>query len=412
MQEKITIHQLVGKLVVELKRAGFTDSTIWQCYMPRVGSIEHYYEKLGQVYYDPMVTDEYVRLQRERMKQGEITTYSHCLRAAERLNEVFMTGTISVPQIKHGTKYVLNEENGKLLDQFLEWKQYGNNTRDDAIWAVRKYLFYFQQKGHDTISDVTNEDAKEFLLQVAAEVKLSTLHTLLLYLKYFHIFVREQGIPAPDCVDLFNYTIYREMPIQSYVTDAELDAVLHVIDRETDKGKRNLAIIMIAATTGMRACDIIRTQLSDIDWRKGEIRISQKKTGRFSAFPLTCEAGIALKDYILNVRPITNLPEVFLSLKPPHAAIMDTVAIGDMFSKYQKKAGIVRQPFDGKGFHGLRRRLAKKLIVNGTPLTTVAQILGHNDLQSVRQYLSLDTNNLRECALDFSDIPLVGRVKK
>ena len=57
MQEKITIHQLVGKLVVELKRAGFTDSTIWQCYMPRVGSIEHYYEKLGQVYYDPMVTD-------------------------------------------------------------------------------------------------------------------------------------------------------------------------------------------------------------------------------------------------------------------------------------------------------------------------------------------------------------------
>ena len=412
MQEKITIHQLVGKLVAEMKRAGFTDNTIWHCYMPRVGSIEHYYEKLGQVYYDPMVTDEYVRLQRERVKRGEIATYKPCLRAAERLNEVFMTGTIAVPQIKHGSKYVLNEENGKLLDRFLEWKQYGNNTRDDAIWAVRKYLFYFQQKGHETISDVTNEDAKEFLLQVAAEVKLSTLHTLFLYLKYFHVFMREQGIPAPDCVDLFNYTIYREMPIQSYVTDTELDAVLHVIDRETDKGKRNLAIIMIAATTGMRACDIIRMQLSDIDWRKGEIRISQKKTGRFSAFPLTREAGNALKDYILNVRPITNLPEVFLSLKPPHAAIMDTVAIGDMFSKYQKKAGIVRQPFDGKGFHGLRRRLAKKLIVNGTPLTTVAQILGHNDLQSVRQYLSLDTNNLRECALDFSDIPLTRRVEK
>ena len=76
MQEKITIHQLVGKLVAEMKRAGFTDTTIWHCYMPRVGSIEHYYEKLGQVYYDPMVTDEYVRLQRERVKRGEIATYS------------------------------------------------------------------------------------------------------------------------------------------------------------------------------------------------------------------------------------------------------------------------------------------------------------------------------------------------
>ncbi len=412
MQGQITIHQLVGKLVVELKRAGFKDSTIWQCYMPRIGSIERYYEKLGQVYYSPMITDEYVRLQRERVKRGEIADYSHYLRAAERLNEIYMTGTISVPQIQRGTKYVLNEENGKLLDRFLEWKQYGSNTRDDAIWAVRKYLFYFQQTGNETIASITNEDAKQFLLQVASEVKLSTLHTLLLYLKYFHIFLREQKITAPDCVDLFNYTIYREMPVQSYVTDAELNAVLHVIDRETDKGKRNLAIIMVAATTGMRACDIIRMQLSDIDWRKGEIRISQKKTGRFSAFPLTCEAGTALKDYILNVRPVSDYPEVFLSLRPPHSAIMDTVAIGDMFIKYQRKAGIVRHPFDGKGFHGLRRRLAKKLIVNGTPLTTVAQILGHNDLQSVRQYLSLDTTNLRECALDFSDIPLTGRAKQ
>ena len=130
------------------------------------------------------------------------------------------------------------------------------------------------------------------------------------------------------------------------------------------------------------------------------------------AFPLTSDVGKALKDYILNARPVSDCQEVFLSLRPPHAAMMDAVAVGDMFSKYQKKAGIVRQPFDGKGFHGLRRRLAKKLIVNGTPLTTVAQILGHSDLHSVRQYLSLDTGNLRECALDFSGIPVRGGLLK
>ncbi len=412
MQDRITIHQLSGKLVTVLKEGGFSESTIWRCYMPCVGMIERYYEKLDQVYYDPQITDQYVKLQRERQERGEIQNYRNYLLAAERLNEVFMTGAISIPPVVHGTKYVLSEENGKLLDQFLEWKQYGSNTRDDAIWAVRKYLFHFQQKGHESIADVTVEEARQFLLQVASEVKLSTLHTLLLYLKYFHIFLHEQAIPAPDCVDLFNYTIYREMPIQSYVTDSELEAVLSVIDRETVKGKRDLAMILLSATTGMRACDIIRIRLSDIDWRKGEIKIIQRKTGRFVAFPLTSEAGSALKDYILNARPASELQEVFLRLAPPHVAIMDAVSVGDMFSQYQKKAGIVRQPFDGKGFHGLRRRLAKKLIVNGTSLTTVAQILGHNDLQSVRQYLSLDTNNLRECALDFSGIPLEGGLEK
>lgn len=412
MEDIITIHQLTGRLVAELKKGGFSETTIWRCYMPHVGTIENYYEKTNQLKYDPAITDEFVQYQKERMKRGEISNYRDYLLAAERLNEVYMTGTISVPKIIHGTKYILNEENGKLLDHFLEWKQYGDNTRDDAIWAVRKYLFHFQQCGHESISDVTVEEARQFLLHVASEVKVSTLHTLLLYLKYFHIYLREHSIPAPDCVDLFNYTVYREMPIQSYVTDAELEAVLNVIDRETFMGIRNYAIIMLAATTGMRACDVIRMKLSDIDWRKGEIKVNQKKTGRFIAFPLTGDVGKALKDYILNVRPVSDCPEVFLSLRPPHAAMMDAVAIGDMFSKYQKKAGIVRQPFDGKGFHGLRRRLAKKLIVNGTPLTTVAQILGHSDLHSVRQYLSLDTGNLRECALDFSGIPVGGGLLK
>ena len=53
--------------------------------------------------------------------------------------------------------------------------------------------------------------------------------------------------------------------------------------------------------------------------------------------------------------------------------------------------------------------LAKKLLVTGTPLTTIAQILGHDDLKSSRQYLSLDTGNLKECALDFRVIPLERR---
>lgn len=77
-----------------------------------------------------------------------------------------------------------------------------------------------------------------------------------------------------------------------------------------------------------------------------------------------------------------------------------------MFRFYQDKAGIRRQPFDGKGFHGLRRRLAKKLLVSGSPLTTVSQILGHSDLEAARQYLSFNTDDLAECAIDFNVISL------
>lgn len=87
----------------------------------------------------------------------------------------------------------------------------------------------------------------------------------------------------------------------------------------------------------------------------------------------------------------------------------DATTIGTMFKDYEQKAGIERKAFDGKGFHGLRRRLAKKLLVSGSPLTMVAQVLGQTDMQSTLQYLSLDTGNLKECALGFMGIPVVRR---
>ena len=69
------------------------------------------------------------------------------------------------------------------------------------------------------------------------------------------------------------------MPIQSYVTDEELDQILRVIDTDSEMGKRDRAIILLAATTGLRAGDLIRIKLTDIDWRKGEIRFTREKQG-------------------------------------------------------------------------------------------------------------------------------------
>lgn len=99
------------------------------------------------------------------------------------------------------------------------------------------------------------------------------------------------------------------MPIQSYVTDEELEQILRVIDVGSEQGKRDRAIILLA---------------------------------------------------ILNARPRSDSPEVFLRLIAPRTGLTDAVSIGCMFQQYQKKAGIYRHAFDGKGFHGLRRRLAKK----------------------------------------------------
>ena len=80
-----------------------------------------------------------------------------------------------------------------------------------------------------------------------------------------------------------------------------------------------------------------------------------------------------------------------------------------LFDRYCKKAGIERKPFDGKGFHGLRRRLGKNLLVSGSSVAVVSQVLGHQNTETAKHYLSLDSENLKECALDFSGIPVERR---
>lgn len=407
----VTINELITQMINEARRLGFSETTIWRNWVHKAGMVTRYYRDHGVCLYDPAVTDAFVQETRQRYDAGSISK-SHLKQIrqiAGRLNEFYVTGTLRIDTTMRGTRYELSSNYEHLVDLFITHQGYGRNTRDDAEWAVRKYLSYFEKKGHETLSTVTMDDVQRFIFQVAAEVKTSTLYDLFLYLRHFHTFLKETNMSAPECTELFSHKVYREMPIQGHVTDEELERILHIIDTSTEVGKRNRAIILLGATAGLRACDIIRLKLTDIDWRKGEIRIEQTKTKQVVRLPLMADAGAAIQDYILNARPRNHCTELFLRCTSPQVAIADAVAIGTMFKDYERRAGIERKAFDGKGFHGLRRRLAKKLLVSGSSLTMVAQVLGQTSIQSALQYLALDTGNLKECALNFVGIPVMRR---
>lgn len=409
--DNVTIGELTAKMAVEAKRLGYSEASIWRNWMPRAGIVAKYYREQGLCEYDPAVTDRFLQRIEGRCTAGEVSNnYLRQIRQiTRRLNEFYLTGTLRTDTTLQGTRYVLNSNNARLVDLFVAHQEYGTNTQDDAIWAVRKYLCHFERLGHETLATVTIDDVQRFILKVATEVKTSTLYDLFLYLRHFHSFLKEIDEDAPDGAGLFSHRVYREMPIQGYVTDEELERILNVIDTSKEVGKRNRAIILLGATTGLRACDIIRLKLTDIDWRKGEIRVEQKKTDLAVRLPLVSEAGTAIQDYILNARPQSHCTELFLRCAAPKTAIEDASSIGTMFKDYERRAGVERQPFDGKGFHGLRRRLAKKLLISGSSLAMVAQVLGQGDVQSALQYLALDTGNLKECALSFNGIPVKRR---
>lgn len=406
----VTISELISGMLSEARRLGMSETTIWQDWTPRANAVVNFYRKRGLCAYSSEVTEEYLRSCEQRYEAGELSysTIFQVRKIVRRIHEYYVTGTLRKDVNTRGSRYLLCPENEHLLDVFITERGYGKNTCDDVAWAVKHYLHYCESLGHFSLATVTVEDVQQYILKTASEMKLSSLRNVFLYLRHFHIYLKENGYDAPDCVELFSHKVYQEKHVQGYVTDEELEKILGVIDTKSERGKRDYAIILLAANTGIRACDIIRLKLTDVDWRRGEIAFVQDKTENKVCLPILHDVGVALQDYILHARPSIPVPELFLTARDIRGPIVDAMAIGDMFRKYEAKAGIARQPFDGKGFHGLRRRLAKKLLVSGSPTTMIAQILGHTEVNSTEKYLSLDTENLRECALDFSVIPLEG----
>lgn len=185
----------------------------------------------------------------------------------------------------------------------------------------------------------------------------------------------------------------------------EIAAVLNVIDRTSAKGKRDYAFILLAAMTGLRGCDISELCLDSIDWRNGEIRIVQEKTLKALALPLTTDVAEAIREYILNARPASESNKVFLITKAPYNGLKSN-SLNFALQSYRAKAGLTSQ----RGFHSLRRWFATNMVTSGVSVITVAQALGQSEIDSAKPYISLDSKNLKKCALDFSGIQVGGDI--
>jgi len=67
-------------------------------------------------------------------------------------------------------------------------------------------------------------------------------------------------------------------------------------------------------------------------------------------------------------------------------------------------AGMKKSGWDGKTFHALRRTAGTNMVTTGTPVTTVAQVLGHSNIDSTKRYIALDTEGMRVCCLSLKDM--------
>lgn len=270
-----------------------------------------------------------------------------------------------------------------------------------VVAEARQLLSYLHDGGHDDFSEVTLDDVRGFLVAVAPRHQ-SGMGNVTWMVKRLFGFLNDAGTSEVRVGAMLAQGAPKRVRVLPSFSLDEVDRLLAVIDTTTVVGKRDYAMVRLAASTGLRCGDITALRLTDIDWRHDEINIVQRKTFVSLALPLAVEAGNAIADYVLNARPGSDAPEVFLRAYAPFVALTGPTGALIM-NRYRAKAGIEHQAGDGKTFHALRRTMGTRLVETGAGLPMAAQVLGHSRIDSSKRYVGLGVDALRECCL-----PLTG----
>ena len=196
---------------------------------------------------------------------------------------------------------------------------------------------------------------------------------------------------------------YRYVSLPDVLTQAEVDRVLAAADRSRALGRRDYAVLLLAARYGLRPCDIRQLTLDEIDWREARIDLRQVKTDRPLVLPLLPDVADAISAYLLDGRPTSTNRTVFLCHCAPFEPFATANNLATIMRKALRRAGLADR-LGRRGLYLLRHTLATRLLAAGRPLKVIADVLGHTSTQTTYGYTRVEVAGLRSVALSEEEV--------
>lgn len=402
--KNIQITKLISLVLKELKRIGLKKTSVDYYETEVFKPILQFFVSRYESYFSYETISDYLAIIQQRHQKNEIGQ-KH-FRALERgirlLLEFYQNNKIEWGLKKRGWQIYLSELYENLVITYQNTLYLQSSTVQGRGAVIRQYLSYLESQGKYNTADIDLGDIKSFL--ACRMQSYRSISNLASTIRAFHKYLLDNKLCAVPFEKAFVTVSTGRKKIKPCLSQDEISRLLTTIDRSICQGKRDYAILSLAANTGLRSVDIANLKLTDIDWYNNEIKVVQKKTRHSLILSLQKDTSEAIADYILNGRPVSDSEFIFLRLNAPYREFNDGHAIGLIFKRRLKAAGIIREVGDGKSVHALRRSMGTRLAENLVPVTTISQILGHKKLDSGKQYISLDRISLKKCALGLTGI--------
>jgi site-specific recombinase XerD len=284
------------------------------------------------------------------------------------------------------------EKVATLFGAELHRRGYSKHSIFGHVWSARRFLRTVWTE-HDGVSQLTHSEVRDYLTNNFDGRKSNSLGTLFSRLRVLLRFLHASGLTEHDLsAAVPSPRNLRFSALPAYMSVSQLNSVLEACDLSTTPGRRDLAVLLLLSRLGLRASEVARLSLDDIDWRAGLLRVNGKG-GRVATMPLPKDVGAAISDYILHGRPTSGSRTIFHRVQTPRTPFETATPVILIARRALKRAKI--SGMRSHHAHIFRHTFATIAIRSGVGMTELAQLLRHKDPDTTRIYAKFDIEGLR-----------------
>lgn len=284
-------------------------------------------------------------------------------------------------QIKEGVVDEKVEENKDYVIKFISAKRiegcsekslfYYENTINSMLSAINK-----------NIKHIVTDDLRDYLTayQIKNEISKVTVDNIRRILSSFFSWLEDEDYILKSPARRI-HKVKTTLCIKNTYTDEEIELM-----RDACQNDRDLAIIDMLASTGMRVGEMVTLKRSDINFQERECIVLGKGDKQRTVY-FDARAKIHLQRY-LNKRTDNN-DALFISFRNKNKAL-GIGGVENLIRTLGKSAGISKaHP------HKFRRTLATGAIDKGMPIEQVQQLLGHKRIDTTLMYAMVKQSNVK-----------------
>lgn len=350
---------------------------------------------------------EIERFIQHRSKQTSMVFQGEMVTLNLLLDVLRSHGSIPTPE----PEKIVQTEIEQTLEPYNQYMVQDRGLSSSTSYMYTKYSRLFLSDVFNlkpiSLNAICAKDVTEFVRKYANEHSSSENSLTVSSLRSFFRFLLVRGkitVDLASCVP--TVANWGENRLPQYLTPQELEHLLEHNKGKTALKRLNYAILLLLARLGLRACEVVRLTLDDIDWENGEIVI-RGKGGRQTRFPLPVDVGEALVAYLKNGRPSCSTRRFFICSRPPLKPLGNSSTVSSIVHRCLKKAGLNPPK---KGAHLLRHTLGTECLRNGATLPEVGEILRHRQVDTTAIYAKVDFARLETIAQPWPDKSMAGGV--